>query len=128
MPIIVDWDDDQKTVICYRYTGKWTWDEYGAAVETATRLIDSVGHKVDIIGDFSEGVLVPSHALSNFRKSWNLRQPTGTVVLVINSSFLESMVNVFRRLYAEIGSRLYVTKSLEEARSLIASKRQTGVE
>src|SRR5215831_17349536 len=98
MTITVDWDDEAKTLLRYRYIGKWTWDEYIAANEQAVRLARSVDHSIDVIADFSEAILLPDKALSGFKRSMeNSRYTFGVAVIVSRSELVRRLVDLFQR-------------------------------
>ena len=61
MPIDVQWDDDNQTVIRYVFKTPWTWTEYHAAIEQAWTMAKSVDHPTDTITDMSGSRLLPDN-------------------------------------------------------------------
>lgn len=124
MGITVDWDDPDKTTILYKYTGRWNWDEYAAATRAGLELATSVDYVLDVIADFSATRMLPSNAMSNLRQSWQQRVGNyRTIVLVTHSSFFDALMSVFKRLNSEIANKIYVVKTVDEARLLLKERR-----
>ena len=42
MPISVEWDNDEQTIICVTYTDPWTWDEAYTGRNTVLTLAKTV--------------------------------------------------------------------------------------
>ncbi len=127
MPVTVRWDDPAKTILCYTYTGQWTWEQYDEAVTQALELTKE-GGAIDVIADFSQSSLLPDRALSHFRNSLNQKNrsiPFEMTVLIIKSDFMARMLEIFGQLYGRggVGAKLKSAHSIEEARQIIADRR-----
>jgi hypothetical protein len=123
MPITVQWDSDEKSVVRYTFESKWTWDEYHAAIAQAFDMVKDLPYVVNMILDFSQSTVLPSNALSHFSSSMKTPPREFDVAVVISKSgFIETLVAVFRRLSSKTGEKLVVRKSLEEARAYLATR------
>jgi hypothetical protein len=126
MPITVVWDNDQKTILHYTYTGKWTWAEYEAVVDQAAQLVKDIDYQIDVIADFSETSLLPDQAIHGFKKSLDTRPINfGVAVLVTQRIFITRLVDAFSRLYRKIGQKLVIAPSVSEARAILAQRQNT---
>lgn len=128
MTVTVAWDDLENRVLCYNYTGQWTWPEQEEAVTHALELVGAARVPVDVIADFTESFLVPAGAVSNFRLSilrLDRVLPFKTAVLVLRNEFMRQMLVTFTRLYGRggLGARLYAVKTLEEAHEFLRAQR-----
>lgn len=56
MPLTVEWLNDEKQVIVYRFTGKWTWDECYTVNETGKAMVRSVPHEVYVLAIAADSV------------------------------------------------------------------------
>jgi hypothetical protein len=125
MTITVDWDDAAKSTVLYKYTGRWNWDEYAAATKRGLELATSVDYVLDVIADFTDTSMMPSNAMSNLRNSWQQRVGRyHTIVLVTRSTFFDALMSVFKRINSEIANKIYVVKSIDEARTLLLERRK----
>ena len=126
MPIDVTWDDDAQTVIRYAFRSPWTWDEYRQAIEEAWALAASVPHATDTITDMSASRLLPDGLFRNVKQSVvEIPESTQTVVLVGGGLFVETMLNVMKRIYRNAASKFFVVETVQEARVLIQQRRET---
>jgi hypothetical protein len=124
MPIDVQWDDDNQTVIRYVFKTPWTWTEYHAAIEQAWTMAKSVDHPTDTITDMSGSRLLPDNLFANIKRSMvEIPDSTQTVVLVGGGAFMDVMLGVFRRLYPRQVAKFHMVRTLEEARTLIRERR-----
>lgn len=123
MPITVQWDSEEKSVVHYAFEGKWTWDEYHAAIAQAFEMVKDLPYVVNMILDFTQSSVFPSNALSHFSSSMKTPPREFDVAVVISKSgFVETLVAVFRRLSSKMGEKLVVRKTLDEARAFLASR------
>jgi hypothetical protein len=126
MPITVTWDNDDQTAIRYDFDGRWTWSEFHRAANEAFALTRSVTQTVDSISYFKPGVTLPPDALFQFRHAMaDAPSNRGTTVIVGGSAFIVMMVSIFSKLNKALGERLLVANSLDQARALLAARRQS---
>ena len=133
MPIDVEWDNEQQTIIRQIFEGKWTWREFLAAttIETNNR-IRSVEHMVHVISDFRESDSLPfgGSALSYAKEALADFPENGGLVLIVSESyFLRSLVLIFRNVFrGKMGNRTHTVKTMEEAYALIEAQNGEALE
>ena len=69
MPIQVSWGNEAKTYTVFRFTGRWTWDEYHAAVAEGFKLVTDIPYTVNILIDMADCHLFPQNLHSNLGTS-----------------------------------------------------------
>lgn len=118
MPITVRWDDPQQNIVRYDFIGMWTWSDYELAVQEAFRLMSSVDHPVYAIADFSASGPMPAGGFNNVRNAIT-RAPSNfqSIALVGTSLFIKSVVRVFAQVYRDLGQRMIVVDSEDDARA-----------
>jgi hypothetical protein len=127
MPVNVKWANAEHTVLHYKLTEDWIWEEYHAATSQIRALMDSAGHPVDLIVVFETYDMIPVRALANFGRS--LRESASPnldqVVIVGANGMLHSLGNVLRRLYPKQMSRVLEANTIEHAMRLLGNKAKT---
>ena len=118
MPITIKWDNEDKTIIRVDFVGEWTVDDYNVVNREEEAMLDSVDHKVDIIGVL-ENITMPKDALANF---WRFSATpgythpnAGLMVHVVDSRFAKTMVEIFGRVYKQLAEKIVIVSTLEEA-------------
>ena len=96
MPILPQWNDEHKTTIVITYQGRWTWDEFQAAVAATNVLMNSVDYSVVLIHDTLEGsVLPPGNILAQGRTAIaGFENNLTLIVVVLNSGVIRTFVNI----------------------------------
>jgi hypothetical protein len=126
MGITVQWDNEEKTVIRYDFTGYWDWAEFREKAEEAFTLTRSVHYRVDTISNFLPGTFIPRDAIFQFRRIMTEAPENRGVNCIIGvSQFIRTLVNVFSRFYPQLGERLMVATSLAQARSFLEQRRSS---
>jgi hypothetical protein len=123
MPIDVTWGNAAKTYTVFKFTGRWTWDDYHAAVKAGSDLIQDIPDNVDILIDMRDSNLFPNNMLSHFGSSMQ-RPPREfeLAVIVTTSGFVKSFAGIIDKVYGKQGTRFKVVKTVEEGRALLDSK------
>jgi hypothetical protein len=125
MSITVQWDNEEKTIIRYDFTGNWDWVEFRERAKEASALTRSVEHRVDSISNFLPGTHIPKDAFIHFRRVMSdAPKNRGVNVIVGASQFIRVLVTVFSRIYKTLGERLIIADSLEDARVILAKRRE----
>ena len=124
MTITVQWDNDDKTVIRYDFTGYWNWAEFREKAQLAFVMTRSVAHQVDTISNFLPDTHIPKDAFIHFRRVMMDAPPNrGVNVIVGASQFIHVLVTIFSRIYTQLGKRLLLANSLEDARHILDKQR-----
>jgi len=127
MPIEVAWDNETKTVLRYDIGEYWNWDDFPTAVRNAERMRAEVTHSVDLIITAQDGMRPPlGFPLSSLIDRTLRSAPDSTCIAVFvgNDHFRNTMTFICRNLPDNDGicARLFVTATLEKARSIIAQR------
>jgi stage II sporulation SpoAA-like protein len=123
MVITAEWDNEEKTLIRQTYSGRWTWDDIRAMIETCQQMLDSVDHKVNFIGDLrqSQTMLPPSATVQFSWLSNYLRHPKmGKSVIVGASEFIRIFGNMFISAHRGTAEQIVFATTLEEAQAILA--------
>jgi hypothetical protein len=124
MSITVQWDNNDKTVIRYDFTGYWTWTEFRQRAQEAFAMTRSVEYRVDTISNFLPGTHIPRDAFIHFQRIMTeAPKNRGVNVIVGASPFIRTLVTIFSRFYAQLGKRLILSDSLEAARHILDKQR-----
>ena len=127
MRVTVDWDDEAHTIIRYTYAEGWTWADYEVAIKTAYKITQAVNPPMlDVIADFSDASLAPKNLIANFQKSLNSPYTIhfGVTILVTPNLFMTRMIEMYRKINKQGSKRIRLTKTIDEARAIIAKIRQ----
>jgi len=124
--IQLDWDDDQKTVICYTFLHPWTWEEYHATNAQRDEMFSITDQIIDIILDFTRGSHIPDEAIKHFPKVASWDNPKRGVVIVISANrMLQTLANIMISVYPQAATKVpRLAKDLEDARRIIAEIRR----
>ncbi|MBI1279642.1 MAG: hypothetical protein GC179_16055 [Anaerolineaceae bacterium] len=98
--IELDWDDAEKTIICYTFFDPWTWDEYYATNPKRDTMFAETNQVIDIILDFRKGSHLPPQAMTHIRKVGSWDSPKRGVVIVLGAnSMLQLLANIMNSLF-----------------------------
>ena len=123
MNIEVVWDNEEKTIVRYVFEPTWTWDQFYAAREIAREMFATVPHKVGVIMDAPQDVLIPAKILVQGRKALKDRpEQIAFVAFVMGNTVARTLVNSFIRLAGDAGRNTYIASSLDAARAAILRK------
>jgi hypothetical protein len=125
MGVTVSWDNDQKTIICYDFHGRWTWEDFYASTAQAFAMTRNVTHRVDVICLIHPGAVLPANAMYHFRQAMvNAPHNRGATVIVGGSGFIKRLVKIFRNFNKRLGERVMIADTMDEARMLLAVRHQ----
>lgn len=121
MPIKVEWDNEEKTIVRFTYTGKWTWDEFYVHVKEANDLMDTVERVCVSIVDMSKSNHLPLgaavHVRNIIRQSMS-HNNSGITVFINADTIVKMIIDALRQNYPDIKdfSNFMYAKTLDEAR------------
>jgi hypothetical protein len=125
MPVHVQWDNPEQTVIYVRYEGRWTWEEFYQAVKETQELGASVGHRIDIIAHMMDGFVPHGAPFVHSQNALKQKNATlGRVVVVSDNRFVQGLMSVSARVNPRWKDKYSTATSVEEARLLIQKDRQ----
>lgn len=125
MPVTVQWDNDDKTIVRMEMVSRWTWEEAYAGSEEGYRLLETVPDEVGVIIDFSGGAGLPPNAITSAKGMIQRRHPrTGLTVFVGANSVFVSLWGIFSRIYTLFAQKQnsVFASSLDEARAILAAR------
>lgn len=120
MPILISWENNEKTIIKTSFVGNWTWADFPIIRAQAIEMMKSVNHQVDFIGDLSETVRMPKGAFSVGRSIINNQQKNeGNAVIIGTSPIVRVLFHTFVNTYPAIRNQYFYATSLDEAHTII---------
>jgi hypothetical protein len=127
MPVLVDWDNTEKTIIRYQFVDPWMWQEYQETYTRGWALISTVNYTVDLILDFSRGGGIPPDALRHFQPAVERVHPNrGYIVVITGNPLIRSVLNTLARIYRyrSTGVNGSFAGDLDEAYRIIADQQR----
>ena len=122
MPVTVNWDDPEKTIILITITTPMTWELYDEGIDEARQLALSVPYRVDVISNPGSSEMPPGPSLPHLRRAYaNFPDNISVIVAVITNVFSRIMSLMTGQLY--LGPRFRVVESVEAARTMIHKSR-----
>lgn len=124
MPVTVEWDNDEKTVIRYTFTDKWDWGDFWDSARESTRLSQTVTHTVDVIGDLTGTHIIPARGLQHLRTVTRIRPANRGVVYFYGANrFVYQMIDSMLRMAPNMTSDYNMVATAEDAYAAIAAAR-----
>ncbi len=128
MAISVTWFDEKQRIAYIHLTPGWTWGDFWMMNESFNELASTVVHPIYLIVDMT-GAGMPSQFVPELSKiaSISEERPTNlqfTVVVGVGV-MLETVTNIFSRLYKRATAHVRFVSTVNEALPLIESHRQT---
>jgi hypothetical protein len=111
------WQDEQKSILCIRFEGKWTWEELYVAQDALTDEMKKSSHPIDLIL-YSPIALnhVPPNALSHVPIL--MRRLTGTARLIVVSTpspIWHSLNKLLSLVSGQYSLKVQMSKTFDEA-------------
>ena len=123
MAITVEWDNPEKTIVCYHFEERWTWEEFFEARKQAQTIISGVDHKVGVIMNTPPKIVLPSNVLTHSLTSLRHMSPnTVIVVFIAGKSFLNMMVSLMSKMSHLASDSMVMAANLDEARTIVAKR------
>lgn len=132
MPLVYHWHDEQKTIMYYKITPPFDWDEFFAfSKEANDNLILALPHDLPIqaIADFSELTSLPPQILQRSDEIKSYHNPRLDQIVVIHKNMIFRMViNIIRRTGHPLGRQLKSVSSIEEAELFLAQWQSQAIQ
>lgn len=125
MPIIPQWENNDKTIINVQFYDEWTWNEFALVRTTILNMLAHVSHYVDYIADFQNTNDIPIGALAigrSIHKSCSHNQ--GIIVIVGVSPTLRILYQSLTLAYPATKSNFVLAPTLDEAHQIITEIQQ----
>jgi hypothetical protein len=127
MPVKVEWDNEEKSIVRFIYTGIWTWDEFYIHVKEANELMDTVNDKCVSIVDMSKAGRLPNGAsvhIRNIIRQSMSHNNSGITVFINAETIVRMIIDALRMNYPDIKdfSNFIYAKNIDEAREKAAAE------
>lgn len=121
MPVWVDWDNAEKTIVHQVIRGEWDLNEFYVMVDASRALMSEVNHRVDIIMNLSDPASVgPTNLMSAMNRVIETAPKNiGFVVIVRASPFIRSVITVACQNMPEFAARIHYVDFLPEVYPLL---------
>ncbi|MBI1258561.1 MAG: hypothetical protein GC204_13920 [Chloroflexi bacterium] len=128
MGVRTDWYNQDKTIICYQFTGRWDWDEFYVGWEWVRQAMASVDHKVALIVDMQATRHIPVSSMVHLRAVVRRVNPNyaGVTVLVGTDSVGPAVSAVLYKMNPALREKYQAlfADTLEEAEQMLADWRK----
>lgn len=116
MPVTVEWDDANQTILRYRFPVDWQWSEYFVALQQGREMMAQVSHTVCILNDLRESRVVPPNASSVAKNIVSTRPPnTGLAVFLTRQVIYDVMQHVISTVYPHLDGLYVMARTEQEA-------------
>ncbi|MFN8529517.1 MAG: hypothetical protein U0670_12970 [Anaerolineae bacterium] len=121
MPIAVYWEDETKQVIRWKFDGKWTWEDVYKASRDAIDLRAGMTEPVVVYVDQRNAAnLVPSGAVHHLSNLIHMGRESRRLLVIISPfEFYLQLAKIVLSVYREIGRKIFVVRTFEEAEQLV---------
>lgn len=122
MPIEVNWDDAEQTIIRMDFSLPVTWENFDDSIDRVVQLADSVNHRVDLLGNAGTVPMPPGSPIPHMQRAFKMIPVNiGIIVSPTLNPFARAILSTVARMY--VGSRFQPAQSLDHAYRLIAASR-----
>ena len=129
MKITIAWDNAEQSILYCAYTGDWVLEEYLASIDESVSRVRSVDHRVDVVVNVVDRAAQtpPLWGLRMWRYAVINTPPNkGITVVVPGNAGVRAFSAALNRLARpQPSGRILTADTLEEARQLIQSMRNT---
>jgi hypothetical protein len=116
MGITIQWDNPERTVLRYEFSGMWTWDEFFSAQAYRRPMLEGIWHTVHHLVIFLPDQQPPSTFTLHATKIDSVRfKYSGLYAIVGASSFIRVTAGVLRRMGNTMARDAYFFDTIEEA-------------
>ena len=120
MPVAMDWDSPERTIIRVTFMGDWNVDDIHRMITKRNSMMECVNHPVHQILDMTGSTSSPNNLLSVVGRAELPVNKAGSLVLVVNpSNYLRSVAGIMMKLSPNLFKGVHAVESVEEAYSMI---------
>jgi hypothetical protein len=123
--IYIEWDDAEQTIIRWDFY-RWTWKDFHAAAMQVEAMFVAANKPfyVPSILNLKHSGSIPIGAFPHFSMAIDMMETDGWTVITEASGFARMLAVVFMRFNPKARGKVYFADTLEDARALIAQRRQ----
>jgi hypothetical protein len=119
MTINVTWDNGDKTILTWTFTGRWTWAEFDAAVTASESALASSMTPVAVVADVTRSSLIPPDVVRHIRNRYVKASPQIYLYIAVGAdSFIELLWSTFSNLMLPHLNMRFV-RTLSDAREYV---------
>jgi hypothetical protein len=119
-PAIVQWENEEHTIIRFTLRQRWMWSDVRAAKEQIDSMMGTVDHKVNLIVSNEHTNWMPGNFNQNVLDIIdNLHPNMGLLVVVSNNALFEQLFRLFVTLNGGVPFEFVFVQSLEAARATL---------
>lgn len=123
MPVSMDWDNPERTIIRVTFDGQWETDDLYRMINKGVSMIDSVDHIVDSIFDFTRSTSSPTSALATLGRMESTHSEKERLVIIVNaSSYIKALCNIARKLAPKTFANILFVDNINEAYTAISKQ------
>ncbi len=120
MAIVVDWSDDEQSIIQYDIKGQWSWLEFESGLQQSIVQTMEVLHTVHEIYDLTYSQPFPENSLDFWRNALRVMPDNrGHIIFVGTEKNVSSLLIRLQRMYPGYADRLHTADTLGQAHKLI---------
>ena len=126
MGVTVDWYDDSRRIIHWKFERDWTWDEYHTAAAWIRAQLKTTPENgpIDVIMDLTRNRIFPRDWGANIRKAQSEEDPTWDyTIIAVGSEVIKGLLKVARTFNRNLAPHYHAVSSIEDALRLILSMR-----
>ena len=128
MSVTVEWANPEKTILCFRISNPWTWEDYYNATDEAWDMMQTVDHIVDYVIDMTGTKIVPPNAMSHIRRRASRTHPhKGMGIFVGVSGFMKVIIDMIGNIIPTSKANVRTCTTLTEAYAIIAEEQKRRV-
>ncbi|MCA0459040.1 MAG: hypothetical protein LCI00_34135 [Chloroflexi bacterium] len=120
MPVSMDWDNADHSIIRVTFQGQWERDDIERMITKGVSMLETVNHEVDSIFDFTQSTFSPRKLLASVDRMENTHNPNERLVIIVNANiYIRSVIKVARVLAPKTFAYIYFVDCLSSAYTLI---------
>lgn len=128
MPIIIAWENDEKTILSHTYSGRWTLEDFHKAIDENTEQIGSVSHTVDIVVDLSQNKWIPPGILTVAGRLVRMTPDNQEMTILAGADrFTQLMLKAAINIVPNAGEKFQYVPQIEDAYALLHQIHNTRV-
>lgn len=116
MSVDVRWDNEEKTILRYNFSGFWSWEEYFPSLARGRDMMRQQAHYVCVLNDMRQAAHIPKGFITKARDVISTRPPnTGLSLFLTTSLLFKETYRVLGSIYPEIPPQYLLVETEEEA-------------
>lgn len=125
MPVTIEWDNEEPTVIRTTFTQPWQWEDYQDAIDRILVMCRETTARVDMITDFTHGGTFPAgNATPHIQRFRNNKPANFGLLVVVNPNlYVQTMINTVNAVNQSKDAPSIIVKNVAQAHEVIQKSR-----